>query len=86
MRKEMGKSIPTADFDSGDSVEEKRCGNWSGKENASPLVSGTSFAGTPGAFLTFTARYKQLPGYPLPQSKEDAQNKPQPNAFEVLRK
>lgn len=76
MRKEMGKSIPTADFDSGGSVEEKGRGNWFGKENASPLVFGTSFAGTPGAFLTFTARYKQLPGYPLPESKENAQKNP----------
>lgn len=43
------------------------------KENMSPLISGTSFAGTPGAFLTFTPCYKQLPGYSLPESKDNAQ-------------
>lgn len=31
MKKEMGKSIPTADFDSGGSVEEKGYRNWFGK-------------------------------------------------------
>lgn len=71
-------------------MEEKDAGSGLEKENTSPLISGTSFAGTPGAFLTFAAHYKQLPGYSLPESKENAQKKKnkthQPNAFEVLRK
>lgn len=45
MRRKMGGSIPTAGFDSEGSVEEKGPRNWLRKENASPLISGTSFAG-----------------------------------------
>jgi len=42
--KKMGESIPTAGFGSEGSVEEKGPGNWFRKENASPPISGTSFA------------------------------------------
>lgn len=38
----MGESVPTADFDSEGSMEGP--GNWFRKENASPPISGTSFA------------------------------------------
>lgn len=40
----MGERIQTADFDSEGSVEEKGSENWFRKENASPLIFGTSFA------------------------------------------
>lgn len=44
MREKMGESIPTSDFDSKSSVEEKGPGNCFSKELMSPLVSGTSLA------------------------------------------
>lgn len=66
-KKKIAESIPTADFDSEGSMEEKKdLGTRLEKKMHHLRFLEHPLQTTHGAFLTFTAHYKQLPGYSLP--------------------